>query len=247
MPGGLVNEKTLELNITHERMVAGQIGAFGFTQQQEILTGGDAFFPCARPQIIQFKAAKSGVDNSVARFYINNNTNRNQHRALHSIDVGGFCDAVYAFPLIVTHSFLTSSFGRFSNFTHMVHARQITGNLNWHNTTHSVEVFQNGRFVVRSSETVEGQCFSARKFFEILVNEAKGEEKQVDEERDFPNYVKKLTAKLDDTVRKAGIVGDSDHTLLILGKNHSEQYGYLQLYLRIKGLKEEEKEKVAFT
>jgi|GEM_PF-1979950 len=247
MPGGLVNEKTLELNITHEGMSAANIGAFGFTQQQELLTGGDVFFPCARPLIIQFKAAKSGIDNSIAKFYINNNTNRNQHLTLSSISIGGLCDAVYAFPLIVSHSFLTSNFGRFLNFTHMVDASQLTGNLNWHNQTHSVEVFQNGRFVVRSREQIDGYCFSAGKFFEKLAKEAREKKILFGKEENFPDYVKKLTRNLDDSVREAGIVGNSEHTLLILGKNRSGRYGYVQLYLRIKGRKKEEKEKVLFS
>lgn len=248
MPGGLVNEKTLELNITHEGMSAVQIGAFGFTQQQELLTGEMFFFPCARPLIIQFKAAKSGIDNSTAKFYINNNVHKNQHLTLCSIGTSGLCDATYAFPLIVTHSFLTSNFGKFLDFTQMVHAHQLTGHLNWHNETHGVEVLHSGRFMVRSQGTVEGYCFPARKFFEKLAKEAKEGEKQVDTEENFPEYVKGLTRNLDNTVKEAGIVGDSEHTLLILGKNRSgTRLGYIQLYLRIKGQKKEEREKVSFT
>jgi len=247
MTGGLVNEKTLELDITHESMSAVQIGAFGFTQQQESLTGGDVFFPCARPLIIQFKAAKSGIDNSIAKFCINNNVHKNQHLTLSRIGASGLCDTVYAFPLIVTHSFLTSVFGRFLDFTQMVHAHQLTGNLNWHNETHSVEVLQSGRFMVRSRGTVEGYCFPARKFFEKLAREAREEQRQADREENFPEYVKGLTRNLDDTVKEAGIVGNSEHTLLILGKNRSgTRLGYIQLYLRIKGRKKEEKEEVSF-
>jgi len=84
MPG-LVNEKTLELNITHEGLANVDIGVIGFTQQQESRIGADVFYPCARPFIIQFKAAKEGIDNSSATFYVNNNKRMNQHRALDAI------------------------------------------------------------------------------------------------------------------------------------------------------------------
>jgi len=245
MSGGLVNEKTLELNITHEGMSALQIGAFGFTQQQELLAGADVFFPCARPLIIQFKAAKSGVDNSKATFYLNNNIHKNQHLTLSRIGASGLCDAVYAFPLIVTHAFLTSNFGSLLNYTQMVHADQLTGNLNWHDQAHSVKVLQNGGFNVRSSGTVKGYCFPAKQFFEKLAKEAR--EKPADKDEIFPEYVKRLTTRLDDTVKEAGIIGNSEHTLMILGKNRSgTRLGYIQLYLRIEGLRKEDKEKAPF-
>jgi hypothetical protein len=225
-------------------MSAFQIGAFGFTQEQESVTGADVFFPCARPLIIQFKAAKSGLDNSIARFRINNNTHKNQHLTLDSIDRAGLCDGVYAFPLIVTHNFLTSNFGRFLNFTQMVHAHLLTGNLNW-NDTHGVEVFQSGRFRVRSDETVEGPCFPARKLFEKLASEMKQTEIHLGEGEGFSEYVKSLAAKLDYTVKKAGVIGNSEHTLLVFGKNRSGRCGYLELYLRIKGRKKGEQEQVS--
>jgi len=45
MAGRLVNEKNLELNITHEGMSIAGVGAFGFTQRQESRIGADVFFP----------------------------------------------------------------------------------------------------------------------------------------------------------------------------------------------------------
>ena len=101
MKGRLVNEKTLELNITHEGMSNAGIGVFGFTQQQESRIGADVLFPYGRPFILQFKAAKSGEDGRWARFRVNNNKRKNQHQALDAIARSGLCDAYYAFPLIV--------------------------------------------------------------------------------------------------------------------------------------------------
>ena len=93
MKGRLVNEKTLELNITHEGMSNAGIGVFGFTQQQESRIGADVLFPYGNPFILQFKAAKAGVDGRWARFRVNNNKRKNQHLALDAISRSGFCDA----------------------------------------------------------------------------------------------------------------------------------------------------------
>jgi hypothetical protein len=127
--------KRLELNITHEGMIRAGIGVIGFTQQQESKIGSDVLYPCTKPFIVQFKAAKGGVDNSSATFYVNNNKRMNQHRALDAISNSGLCEAYYAFPLIVSNAFLATNFGNLLGFTVMVKAQKLTGTLNWIDVT----------------------------------------------------------------------------------------------------------------
>lgn len=246
MPGRLVNEKTLELNITHEGMSSAGIGVFGFTQKQESRVGADVLFPFSKPLILQFKAAKSGVDGSWARFRVNNNKKKNQHRVLDVIARSGLCDARYAFPLIVSDAFLTSNFGNLLNFTCMIDASRLTRNLNWINQAHTVTVRQHCGFTVKSPEEVKGEGISAKQFFDRIRKEG---ERKPDEEIKLSDFIKKLIKRLDQTVQESGIYGQSEHTLVVIGIDSSTQrLGYLQLPVRIKGLQEDsEDERILFT
>jgi len=244
MPHRLVNEKTLELNITHEGMVSAGIGVIGFSQQQESVTGADVLYPCTSPFIIQFKAAKKGVDNSLATFQVNNNKWKNQHRALDAIANSGVCDAYYAFPLVVSDVFLTTNFGKLLNFTLMVDAKNLTGALNWTGVTHNVEIQSNGQFTVRSEGTVTGEGFSARKFFE---QKAKEREQQRNKEKRMSEYIRNLIEQMEHAVKEAEVVGQSEHTITLIGTDiDGEHLGYLQLPVRIRGLRKESKEKFVF-
>jgi len=246
MPGRLVNEKTLELNITHEGMAnLGIGGVFGFTQKQESRIGADVLFPYGKPFIIQFKAAREGADNSWAKFRVNNNKRKNQHRVLDVIARSGLCDAHYAFPLIVSDAFLASNFGSLLNFTCMIDASRLTRNLNWINQAHSVIVQQNCSFTVRSSKEVKGKGVSANQFFKQI----KERERKPDEETKLSDFVRDLVKRLDQTVQESEIHGQSEHTIVVIGTDSSTQrLGYLQLPIRIKGLQEKpKKEKISFT
>jgi hypothetical protein len=239
----LVNEKTLELNITHEGMSSVGIGVIGFSQDQESEIGADVLYPCNKPFIIQYKAAKKGSDNKSATFYINNNKWRNQHQALDAISRSGVCEAYYAFPLVVTGSFLTSNFGNLLNFTCMVAAQKLTGKLNWIGKTHIVEIQKGCKFTVRSEGTMSGEGFSAKEFFK----KAKEGESRTTNERNMSEYIRDLLEHIDYAVKKAKIVGQSEHTITLIGIDISEKHlGYLQLPIRVQGLKEEPREKVIF-
>jgi len=246
MPGRLVNEKTLELNITHEGMSIAGIGVFGFTQQQESRIGADVLFPCCKPFILQFKAAKAGVDGSWAKFQVNNNKLRNQHQALDAISRSGMCDAYYMFPLIVSDTFLTSSFGNLLNCTCMVDANQLTGNLKWTGQAHTVKVQKNCGFTVKSSKEVKGEGFSAIRFFDRITKER---ESKPNEETNLPKFIRDLIERLDRIVQESKVYGQSEHTLVIIGIDVSRnRLGYLQLPIRIRGIQERfRKEKVIFT
>ena len=240
MPGRLVNEKTLELNITHEGMSSLGIGVFGFTQQQESRIGADVLFPFGKPLILQFKAARAGVDGSWARFRVNNNKRKNQHQVLDAIARSGLCDAHYAFPIIMSDAFLTSNFGNLLNFTCTIDAVRLTGNLNWINQAHTAIVRQYCGFTVRSPEEVKGEGISAKQFFDRIGKER---ERKPREETKLSDFIKNLIKRLDQTVQESGIYGQSEHTLVVIGIDISTQrLGYLQLPVRIKGLQKDFKE-----
>jgi len=233
----LVNEKTLELNITHEGMARAGVGVLGFTQKQESRVGADVLFPFGTPFILQYKAAKSGVDRSKARFRVNNNKKKNQHRVLDVIARSGLCDAYYAFPLIISDTFLTANFGSLLNFTCIIDASRLTGNLNWINQAHSVVIKQDCGFTVKSQKKVQGEGFSAGQFFDGISDR---EKERISEDTKLSDFVKDLIERLDDVVQKSEIYGQSEHTLVVTGTDiHRSRLGYLQLPVRIKGLKED--------
>ena len=239
MKGKLVNEKTLELNITHEGLDIAGFGVFGFTQPQESKIGGDVLFAFPTPFILQYKAAKSGVDGTNARFRINNNKLNNQHQALDAIARSRICGAYYMFPLIISDNFLTTNFNNLLNFTCMVDASLLTGNLNWVNQAHSVIIDQNCQFVAKSEGEVEGEGFPAKSFFKELMEQYG---KEIREEQPS-EYVKNLIGRLNEVVKEAQVYGESEHTLLILGSDVSrKEMGYIQLPIRLKGLKGRKKE-----
>jgi hypothetical protein len=241
----LVNEKTLELNITHEGMSRIGIGVIGFIQNQESKIGADVLFPCGKPFIIQYKSPKKGVDNSSASFQINNNMWRNQHRALDAISRSGLCEAFYAFPLVISNNFLIANFGNLLNFTCMVDAQKLTGKLNWIDKTHIVDIQKGCGFSVRSENIVTGEGFSAKDFFQHKAEEIKN---QVRDERKISKYIGNLIERMEQTVKQAGIIGQSEHTITLIETDIDHKlYGYLQLPVCIRGLKESSKEKVLLT
>ena len=236
MPG-LVNEKTLEINIVHELMLASGIGTFGFTQEQESLTGADVFFPCSKPLILQFKAAKSGIDSRWAKFHINNNKMKNQHRVLDAIGKSNLCYAYYAFPLVYSFNFLTSNFGKFLNYTVLINAPDLTGKLNWISQAHSVEVQNDWSYIVRSSAKKKGKGISAKKFINMILNETK----EKIEDQHVSKFLTNLISRLDEKVKQAEIIGNSEHTLMVMGTDANRtKLRFFQLPVVIKGLEEKQ-------
>ena len=165
--GRLANEKTLELNISHELLSGSGIGAIGFTQDQESIAGGDVLFPCSIPMILQFKAPKNGRDSLWGKFEVNNNKHKNQHMVLHELAQSGLCRALYIFPLIITDQFLTRNFGHLLDFTCGIDANMITQRHNWNNQSHNVIIEQNYNYQVWSEKSV-GKGFPARQLISFL-------------------------------------------------------------------------------
>jgi hypothetical protein len=233
--GKLADEKTLELNITHELLSGAGIGAFGFTQDEENkLSGGDVLFPCSIPLILQFKAPFQGVDNIWGDFHLNSNKNRNQHMMLHAWSQSGLCKAVYVFPLIITDIFLTSNFGNLLDFSEAIDADWITDSHNW-DKPHRITVRKNFSFQVHSEES-NGEGYPARKLIDYL-NKNK---LTVQSDRPISKYLPMLIEKMERTAKQFKIFGGSEHTLYIMATTkRREEVGYLALPIVIKGLENE--------
>jgi hypothetical protein len=235
--GKLADEKTLELNITHELLSGADIeGAFGFTQEEENrLSGGDVLFPCSIPLILQFKAPFQGVDNVWGDFHLNSNKNKNQHMMLHAWAESGLCKAVYVFPLIVTDNFLTANFGNLLNFTQAMDANLITGSHNW-DKAHRFTMHKNFSFQVHS-ERSDGKGYPAKKLIDYL----KENKLNVQSDRPISKYLPLLLEKMEYTAKEYKIFGGSEHTLYIIATTkRREKVGYLSLPVIIKGIDKKE-------
>lgn len=241
----LANEKSLELNITHEILSNLGAGAIGITQGAERATGGDILLPIGRPRIIQFKASKSGLDGSRCRFRINSNgyptrgVPPNQHLALDAIGRSGWCDAWYAFPLIYTDSYFVSNMGRLLRHTVVIEATAITAAVsprspNWFGVPHSITVDNQNVFWVRSEVEGRGIGASGKDFLDKLKNE------QVQ----TPNKTKlnhetiaQTIGKLESAVKQAGVIGRSEHTISFAAWNETlEKKIILSLPIQLHGL-----------
>jgi hypothetical protein len=242
--GKLANEKTLELNITHELLSSAGIGAYGSTQDQESISGADVYFPCSVPIVLQYKAAKKGLDSYWGKFSVNSNQEKNQHMVLHRLSQSGIVRAFYVFPLISSDFFLMANFGHLLDFTCAVDAHMITRNLRWYKKEHKVIMAKSHRFKVKSEDEFEATGFSARKIVDIL------EKSKYDVKFDLPisKFVPDLIKRLNKSVQEAKIYGNSEHTIYVIATNQTRnKFRYLALSARITGLSERTDEKIIFT
>src|SRR3989442_15533638 len=102
--GKLVNEKTLELNITHELMSRWNASVLAPSIRGETNFPADVTLLTDTPLIIQYKAPKRGFDGQSATFHINNNALNTQHAALDALSRARNPWTIrYGFPLVVTN------------------------------------------------------------------------------------------------------------------------------------------------
>ena len=224
----LVNEKTLELNITYELMRRLDVQIYGLTQHEEGFIGADVeyYSPLGVKYVIQFKAARKGNDGTYGVFELNNNQNMDQHLILDMIDKSGVIRAFYLFPLVITDNFLVNNFGRLLVYTVPIKANQITGNLNWRNLKHKISVYNNGQFFVTSSKKHYGESKSMNSFIEDVKNNIK---KSKILEMTFPAYIKKTIRKIEEMIREKGIIGRRKFTFLFFGRSeNTQQIGFYQ-------------------
>lgn len=231
----LVNEKTLELNISHELMKILGVQIFGFTLQEEGSFGGDISFypPLGNPLLIQYKRTRSGIDGINGKFEINNNRRKNQHLILDMISRSGMVDTYYFFPLIISDNFLTLNFGRLLEHTIIIEASNITGNLNWRDTAHKIEVNNDGTFSVFSNGNEGDSGIKISTFLEVIKKKLY-DSKIIDMK--FNEYIISTISRLEELARSEKIIGQSEHTFLFFGRNNdTNDIRYIQIPIMIRG------------
>jgi hypothetical protein len=234
MPG-LVNEKTLELNISHELMNILGVQFYGTTQHVEKMTGVDVLYclPFRNPVVIQYKCAKKGIDGQHCFFKINNNKAKNQHILLDILSKSGQFDAFYYFPMVRTDRFLISNFGNLLSHTFRIDPKNLTGSLSWNNQTHDVEVWNNSCIV--HSEDYSGKGYEKFEDIYKLKNKLQ-EEKPI--ETNLGNYIYKMKDLMNKIASEYNIYRESEHTFIFFFKNiKNDSIGYIQIPLRIVGKK----------
>lgn len=229
----LVNEKTLELNITHELMNLIGVQAYGLTQQEEAMFGGDVtFYPISgNPILIQYKATRKGNDGSNGIFNLNNNKRKNQHILLDMIERSSMIDTYYFLPLIINDNFLINNFGNLLNYTEIYLPSQFTGNLNWINKEHKVDIDNAGNYTVHS-EKFSG--YGEKK--EELIGKIKTKiHRSSVIKKDYSEYIEDIIMTLEEQIKEEKIQGQCEHTFIFLGKNENNDIRYFQMPIRLRG------------
>jgi hypothetical protein len=148
-----LNEKTLELNITHEILGFAHrfdphAFAFGTTMMQEHQGGYDSRVLSSLPgfwqaAVLQYKRAfemrQDIQGNRAFWFRINNNRHNDQHRILYHLAAGRPNIAMYVFPALVTLRELEQHVHRLLNRTYLADATDIPPAFVG-STSHDVEV-----------------------------------------------------------------------------------------------------------
>jgi len=216
----LANEKSLELNITHELMFDLGVGAIGFTQLMESIIGGDVFMLCTDPFILQFKVSKSGVNGQSATFEINNNSNRTQHLALDAISRSGICGAKYAFPLIETDTFFVQNLGALLPQTILVDGHKITDSVS-------------PSFRVRSVEG-KGKGITGDEFLSDLKKRMEAQPR--DQPKLDSQFINNTIESLESIVRKAEVMGGTEHSISFLARGlKSRVLLYMTFPIQLRG------------
>jgi len=236
----LANEKSLELNITHELMFDLGVGAIGFTQLMESIIGGDVFMLCTDPFILQFKVSKSGVNGQSATFEINNNSNRTQHLALDAISRSGICGAKYAFPLIETDTFFVQNLGALLPQTILVDGHKITDSVSpshrsadWFKRIHKVWVDHSGSFRVRSVEG-KGKGITGDEFLSDLKKRMEAQPR--DQPKLDSQFINNTIESLESIVRKAEVMGGTEHSISFLARGlKSRVLLYMTFPIQLRG------------
>lgn len=169
----LANERTLELNITHQLLSAYRNSfALGYTQQRESATGIDnALHTPYRVMVLQYKATKAGTDGQQALFHINNNSHHDQHTNLHRLANWSRQLIWYAFPLVVTDAYFRRVSGNLIPDTVFIRVRDLPA---YHDgVTHSVVVWSNGDFIAHS-EPYRGKGITGQEFTLLIGSDNLG-------------------------------------------------------------------------
>jgi hypothetical protein len=228
-----VNEKTLELNITHELMTALNATAVGFTQSEEYWNGADVklYSPLGYVLILQYKASKSGSDRRQCSFLLNSNKNNNQHLSLHMLAQSNLMDVKYCFPIIRTNQFLANNQGSLLTYSPRIDPILITGNKNW-NISHSITVDVIGTFTVHSEDDYNGEFKNNLNDVKIIKEKLQGLKPL---EETMSVFIENILNESETYLYKSNLKGSVEHNFIFFSKNDKGNIGYFQLTARLKG------------
>ncbi|MBA7504854.1 hypothetical protein ES706_03512 [subsurface metagenome] len=185
----LANEKSLELNLTHQLLMRYR-SAFvvGTTLRAESTIGADSIIQTPyRAVFYQYKASnpRKSVDGQRAYFRINNNYPRNdQHIRLHRLARAfGSGSFFYAFPLVVTDNYFQTNASNLVPMTIFVDVYNMpqfrVGD------SHRVQVDSNGAYQIFSEVFRRGESIVGEAFIESLKDKKIGYEVSTEEISDF--------------------------------------------------------------
>ena len=254
----LVNEKSLELNITHELMSDMNALAVGFSQGQEKVIGGDVSLspvgsPVGKPLILQFKRPEGeGFPPTIGVFRINTNRTTThpptQHKALDELSRHtDLCDVYYVFPLVFRNREFVRSFGRLSDQSVYVPPCNLTDcvsvrSRNWMNEPHKVTVGPppTSAIQIRSSEVGECHGLSKRELLKKLSSETDREKDQTPEGNSdlLTEHIEGTLKKMEQVLTKAEVVYSTEHTVNFFLRSKRKSLHYVPLTVRLKGRKE---------
>ena len=184
----LLNEKTLELNITNEileicRRFDQQAFALGTTLRQEKQYGYDSRILGDIPQfwrgsVFQYKKAKgewrTSSGESVFAFQINNNTYRDQHAILHRFTNGKRNISFYVLPAFTTLRELNNFLPDLLNWTFFVDATSIPPNIVG-NQIHEIHIYpQTSMGMLLSDKQMDIEVISSDEFKTLLLGKRVG-------------------------------------------------------------------------
>lgn len=195
----LANERTLELNITHQLLIQYRDSyAVASTLQAEAETGIDSAIRTPyRIILFQYKAADAhkGDDAIEGHFRINNNSLKDQHVKLHAI-ASVFTNTVfYAFPLVRTDTFFELNAANLIPYTKFIPIEYFPSYSE--GESHRVQVDDTGRFIA-TSRKFEGKGFTGEEFLNKLKEGELGHEVTPDKQS-----IKQFMEKLEGVCREA--------------------------------------------
>jgi len=198
----LANEKTLELNITHQLLVNYRKSfAIGTTLGEEGRIGTDSTIRTPfRAIMFQYKASNpsKGSDGADAFFSINNNyPKRDQHVKLHKLSrsLGSAC-VFYAFPLVITDGYFQSNASNLIPSTVFVDVSTMP---QFHKgIPHRIKVLSNGTYQI-FSDVYEGRGISGEDFVKNVRSGKIGYELKDSKESlvDFVKVLREICARLE--------------------------------------------------
>jgi hypothetical protein len=242
----MVNEKTLELNITHELMSSLNANVLAPSTRAERRFPADVALLTNTPMIIQYKAPKRGIDGQAATFEINNNTRNTQHRSLDALSrIPNPWTIRYGFPLVVTNGYLIDSLGSLSRDTQWLSPSQITDSVQniqnpgvrnrWLRQPHEINVNSGGGFAVFSSNKGEGKASPTESLVQEVSRKIRESQPVSSPEVTLEKQVEQTIDRMEEVLTEHDLGSRTEHTINFFARNQrTGQLSYVQFVRQLK-------------